>query len=181
MVFSDYGTGYGILIYAVGIVAIAFSVAAFQLKHRVSIILCTFCGQSCWVLHFLLQADFTSAVSCGLSAVMLAVFSRQNKWKWATGPAMIALFITLISGFSLLTFKTWKDAFPLMAGVFVVIANSRKSEKRLRQFSLLWCLSWMMNSITKGYPVAFVRDFSCAASTVVGLIRCRKKEEKSER
>ena len=72
--------GYEILVYAVGIIAIIFSVIAFQFKYKITIILCSFLGQSCWVIYFLLQSDFTSAISCALSAVMLAVFSRQNKY-----------------------------------------------------------------------------------------------------
>lgn len=167
-----------ILIYAVGIIAILFSVIAFQFKHKVTIIFCSFCGQTCWVIYFLLQSDFTSAISCGLSAIMLAIFSRQDKWKWATSPAMVWLFIILITGFSILTFKVWIDIFPLLAGIFVVIANSRKTEKRLRQFSMLWCLSWLINSTLKMYLVAFISDFFTLISTIVSLIRCREKKGK---
>ena len=172
------GLVYNIAIYAIGIIAIMFSVIAFQFKNKITIILCSFCGQSCWVVYFLLQSDFVSAISCALSAIMLAVFSRQNKWKWATSPAMIATFMVAITCFSLLTFKTWVDVFPLSAGIFVVIANSRKSEKRLRQFAIFWCLSWLLNSILKMYPVAFISDFFCTVSTIVALIRCREKKAK---
>ena len=169
--------GYYFLLYSVGIIAIVLSVIAFQFKHKVTIIFCSFLGQTCWVIYFLLQSDLTSAISCALSAVMLALFSRQNKWKWATHPAIIASFIVLITGFSLLTFKGWTDIFPLLAGIFVVIANSRKNEKQLRQFSFLWSLSWLMNSILKVYTVAFVNDLFCTISTVVALVRCREKRE----
>ena len=145
------------------------------------IILGNFFGQTCWVIYFLLQGDVTSAIACALSAVMLAVFARQSKWKWATHPAIIALFIVLISGFSLLTFKVWSDIFPLLAGIFVVIANSRKNEKQLRQFSLLWSVSWLLNSILKMYPVAFINDLFCTVSTVVALARCREKKKDESR
>jgi predicted LPLAT superfamily acyltransferase len=95
-------------------------------------------------------------------------------------PLTIALFIVLISGFSLLTFEVWSDIFPLLAGVFAVIANSRSSEKRLRQFSLFWCLFWLLNSIFKMYPVAFANDLLCTVSTVVALIRYREKKIRCE-
>ena len=172
------GLIYNVVIYMVGIVAIIFSVIAFQFKNKITIILCSFLGQSCWVVYFLLQSDFVSAISCALSAIMLAVFSRQNKWKWATSPTTIAIFMVAITCFSLLTFKTWVDVFPLLAGIFVVIANSRKSEKRLRQFAVFWCLSWLFNSILKMYPVALVNDLFCTISTIVALIRCREKKNK---
>lgn len=170
------GVWYPILVYGVGIIAIIFSVIAVQFKHKVTIILCSFLGQICWVVYFLLQIDFMSAISCGLSAIILAVFSKQDKWKWATSPACILFFILLVLGFSLFTFKEWTDVFPLLAGVLVVIANSRKTEKRLRQFSLFWSLSWLMNSIFKFYPVAFVNDLFCTISIVVALVRCREKK-----
>ena len=174
---ASLGIFYYILVYAVGIVAMALSVVAFQFKHRVTIIICNFLGQVSWVVYFLLQGDITSAVACALSAAMLAVFSKKDKWKWATSRVTIAVFIVLLSGFSLLSFKVWSDIFPLLAGVFAVIANSRATEKRLRQFSVLWCLSWLLNSAFKAYPVAFANDAMCTVSTIVSLVRYREKDK----
>ncbi len=170
------GMAYYVLVYGVGLLAMIFSVFAFQFKKRVTIILGNFLGQSCWVIHFLLQGDLTSAIACGLSAIMLAVFSRKDKWAWATSPYSIAFFIVLLSGFSLLSFRVWSDIFPLLAGVFAVIANSRATERRLRQFSVFWCLSWLLNSVCKMYPVALANDLFCTISTIVALVRYRNQE-----
>ena len=172
------GKGYWILVYAVGVLAMVLSIIAFQFKHRVTILLSNFLGQVSWVVYFLLQGDVTSAIASGLSAVMMAVFAKKDKWKWAVSPFTVVLFTVLICGFSLLSFETWSDIFPLLAGVFAVIANSRSSEKRLRQFSLFWCLFWLLNSAFKMYPVAFANDFLCTVSTIVALIRYREKKEK---
>lgn len=169
------GFSYYILVYAIGILAMIFSVVAFQFKQRVTIILSTFFGQVSWVLHFLLQGDLASAIVCGLSAIMLAIFAKKDKWKWSTSRITIALFILINSVFSLWSFKVWSDVFPLLAGIFVVIANSRSSEKRLRQFSLVWCVAWLLNSTFKFYPVAFANDFLCTASTIIALVRYRNK------
>lgn len=170
------GIIYYILVYGVGILAMIFSVIAFQFKYRITIILTNFLGQTCWVVYFLLQGDLMSAIICGLSAVMLALFSKKDKWTWTTSPISIALFIALFSAISLFSFHVWSDIFPLLAGIFTVIANSRTKERRLRQFSVLWCLSWLLNSAFKMYPVAFVNDLLCTVSTVVSLIRYKNKE-----
>ena len=171
------GFGYYVLVYGVGVVAMVLSVMAFQLKRRVSIILSNFCAQLCWVTYFVLQGDLTSATACALSAVMLAVFSRSEKWKWALHPVTVAFFLVLLCGFSLLSFTGWKDIFPVLAGALAVIANSRKNENHLRIFSFFWCICWMCNSISKVYPVALANDTMCAVSTLVGLIRYRKKTQ----
>ena len=175
------GIGYYILVYGIGIFAMILSVIAFQFRHRVTIILCTCFGQTSWVLYFFLQGDLMSAIACALSAVMLAVFSQKDKWKWATSIPSIVIFIVVLSGFSLLTFESWIDLFPLSAGIFAVIANSRTSEKRLRQFSFVWSLSWLMNSIFRLYPVAFFNDLFCTVSTVISLIRYREKPKSEEK
>lgn len=171
------GVGYSVLVWGIGILAMSLSIMAVQFRHRVTIILGNFFGQVCWVLYFLLQGDLLSAIACGLSAVMMAIFSRKGKWKWAAGPISIAVFIALFAGFSLLTFAVWSDIFPLMAGIFAVIANSRTEERRLRQFSLLWCMSWLCNSAFKLYPVAFVNDLFCTISTLVALYRYRNQKK----
>lgn len=170
------GIFYYILVYGIGIIAMALSTLSFQFKRRVTIILGNFFGQSCWVIYFVLQGDLTSAIACALSAVMLAVFAKKDKWSWATHPIMVIMFIALLSGFSLLSFKVWSDIFPLLAGAFAVIANSRATEKRLRQFAVFWCLFWLLNSTFKMYPVAFANDFLCTASTIIALIRYRDKK-----
>ena len=169
------GESYWIIVYGVGLIAMALSVIAFQFKRRVTIILSNFLGQTSWVVYFLLQGDLTSAIACALSAAMLAVFAKKDRWKWAVSPLTVGFFLVLISGFSLMSFEGWSDIFPLLAGAFAVIANSRSTEKSLRQFSLFWCLFWLLNSAFKMYPVAFVNDFLCTVSTVVALIRYREK------
>ena len=175
------GFFYYILVYAIGIIAMAFSVFAFQFKKRLTIILSTLIGQVSWVLHFLLQGDLASAIVCGISAIMLAVFTKKDQWKWATSKITVAIFIVVTLVFSLLSFKVYSDVFPLLAGIFVVIANSRSSEKRLRQFSLVWCLSWLFNSTFKMYPVAFANDLLCTISTIVALVRYRDKGNKTDK
>ena len=167
--------GHTIMVYAVGIIAMVVSVIAFQFKHRVTIVLCNFLGQACWVLYFLLQTDFTSAVAGALSAAMIAVFAMKDKWKWATSNICVVAFSVIITVFSIATLASWIDIFPLLAGVFAIIANSRTEEKRIRQFALLWCGFWLINSILKVYTVAILNDLFMTASTAIALYRYREK------
>ena len=170
------GVGYHILVYGVGVLAMVLSVIAYQFRRRIAIIFSNFLGQACWTAYFLLQGDVTSAIVCFLCVVMLALFAKREQWRWTTSLWSIAFFIALFTVISVLTFAVWSDVFPLLAGVFAVIANSRATEKRLRQFSVLWCLFWLLNSIFKLYPVALCNDLFCTVSTVVSLIRYRKVE-----
>ena len=73
------GTGYYIIVYAIGFFAMALSVISFQFKKRVSIILCNCFGQTSWIIYFLLQGDLVSAIACGLSAIMLWFFSKKEQ------------------------------------------------------------------------------------------------------
>ena len=75
------GGWYYVPVYGMGILAMVLSVIAYQFKYRVTILLCNFFGQACWVAYFLLQGDGMSAVTCAISAVMLAIFAQKNKWK----------------------------------------------------------------------------------------------------
>lgn len=176
---ASLGIGYYIIVYAIGVLAMALSIIAYQFKHRVSIILSTLLGQICWVTHFLLQGDLSSAIICALTAVMLAVFVKREQWNWVKSPFCIISFIVLISGFSVLSFAVWSDIFPPLAGVFGVIANSRSNEKSLRRFSVLFCFFWLMNSTFKLYPIAFINDLFCLISAVVSLIRYRDPQKVS--
>ena len=169
------GFYYHVLVYGVGILSMILSTVAFQFKKRVAIVLCSALGQSSWVVYFLLQADLVSAIACGISAVILAIFTKRAEWKWVKSRCFILFCIVLVSGFSILTFAIWSDIFALLAGVFAVIANSRPNEKKVRQFSLLWCGFWLLNSTFKTYPVAFINDLFCTVSTAIALFRYREK------
>ena len=171
------GNWYMVLVYGIGVLAMSFSVSSVQFKRRVAILTCSLFGQFCWIAYFLVQGDLTSAVACVLTAIMLAVFARKDKWPWATSLPTVIFFAVVMVGFSILSFATWKDIFPLIAGVFAVIANSRSSEKRLRQFALGWYIFWVMNGIVKFYPVALINDIMCTVSAIIALIRYRNKEK----
>ena len=171
------GIFYYILVYAIGIVSMALSVCAFQFRYRITIVICNFLGQASWVVYFLLQGDLTSAIACALCAVMISVFTKRDKWRFVKSPFCTIFFIILICGFSAFSFATWADVFPILAGVFAVIANSRAHEKELRIFSIFWCGFWLLNSAFKMYPVALVNDLFCTVSTIVALIRYRKTKK----
>ena len=169
-----------VLIYAVGILAMVLSVIAYQFKYRVTIIVVNFSGQACWVIYFLLQSDFTSAVSCALTVIVMAIYSMKGKWTWVSSRICFATFMVAMISFSLVTFAGWKDIFPLLAGVFAVIANSRSDEHSLRFFSAIWCALWLMNSILKVYPVAFVNDVLCTSSSIISIFRYRETKPSTE-
>ena len=170
-----------VLIYAVGILAMVLSVIAYQFKYRVTIIVVNFSGQACWVIYFLLQSDFTSAVSCALTVIVMAIYSMKGKWTWVSSRICFATFMVAMISFSLVTFAGWKDIFPLLEGVFAVIANSRSDERSLRFYSAIWCALWLMNSILKVYPVAFVNDVLCTSSSVISIFRYRETKPNTEK
>ena len=174
---SGLGFFYYILVYGVGLLAMVLSTSAYQFRRRQMILLFILGGQICWVLYFLLQGDLTSAFASGLTALMLAVFTRRGKWPWATSPVTVVLFCCVIAAFSILSFRVWSDVFPLLAGVFTILSASRETEKNLRILALFYCVLWMCNSIFKAYPVALANDLFCTVSTIVALVRYRKKEE----
>ena len=169
-----------VLIYAVGILAMVLSVIAYQFKYRVTIIVVNFSGQACWVIYFLLQSDFTSAVSCALTVIVMAIYSMKGKWTWVSSKICFVTFMVAMISFSLVTFAGWKDIFPLLAGVFAVIANSRSDERSLRFYSAIWCALWLMNSILKVYPVAFVNDVLCTSSSIISIFRYSETKPSTE-
>ena len=109
---------------------------------------------------------------------MIAAFTMRDKWKWVTSNACVIAFSSIITVFSIATFATLIDIFPPLAGNFAIIANSRTDQKRIRQFSLLWCGFWLVNSILKIYMVAIINDLFMTISAAVALYRYRDKLEK---
>lgn len=174
------GFFYDILVWGVGILAMAFSVSAYQLRHRVAILLFMIFSRFAWIAYFFLQGNLTSVIANILTALILAVFAKQDKWKWATAPVTVFAAVLLMSVSSLLSFTDWTGIFPLLGGVFAVLSSSRKSEQSLRLLALADCLAWLTNSVLHLYYVAIANDLFCTVSAAVAFIRYRKKEKKNE-
>ena len=60
----------------------------------------------------------------------------------------------------------------------MTVRDSLKSavEKKLRKFALIYCICWLLNSITKLYAVALVCDVFSLVSNIVSMIRYRDKK-----
>ena len=165
------GNWYAVLFNAFGILAMLVKVCEFQLKTRNKIIIFATVASSCWFTYFVLQGDFTSAISNFVLMVQGIIFYQRGKHKWANSFAWLFVFLATQVVFGILTFKSALDLFPIFGGSLCTIAYYVMQEKRYRVVIIVATALWLLNSITKGYLLATINDASCFISAIIGLVR----------
>ena len=172
------GIFYYVLVYGVGICAMASAFISYQFERRATILLFNYVAQMLWITYFLLQADVSSAIACAITSLALITYSRKGKWKWVSSKITLAVCVLIIAGTTLTSFRVWSDILPVLGSTCAVLSYSRTKENELRALSLACYLFWFCNSLFKMYPVALISDFTSITSVVISLIRYRKKAKK---
>ena len=172
---SSLGVWYDILVNFFGVIAIILLVMSFQMKSRIKLLLVFILSQSTWIIYFVLQGDLASGIMCTIAIIMSLIFMQREKHKWANSIFWLFFFVALMLTCSILTFKDWRDLFPLLGNVLTAISFFTLNDKLLRTINIGTYLCWMGNSISKLYIVALISDTLTLISVIVSLIRLKKQ------
>lgn len=165
------GIWYLIILNAFGVIAMCCKITEYQLKNKKNSILLATCSVFCWTLYFVFQGDFLGAGMNAIGIIMMLIFSQKGKYKWADSKAWLYIFIILQVSYSVLTFKSWKDIFVLIAGPLNVIAYYTLDGKIYRRLACIVMFCWTLNSLLKFYPVALLNDSFATISAFIAIMR----------
>ena len=168
---------YQVLINAIGAVAIAIKVIETQNKKRNAIIFFAILNYLLWIIYFILNGNFTSAVVNTISCVQTIIFLQRSKYAWADSIFWLIIFISaqVVAGFF-----TWDGPFSLFsigAGILSAIAYYVLDEKIYRYFLFGLMVLWVGNGIVYFYPIALIHDVFALISISIAIVRYNFKKE----
>lgn len=171
-----------VLINAIGVIAVIALFLSYQMKSRSQIFMVYAIATLSWLVYFVLKGDFASTLMSIIGLLRTYVFNKRGKAKWADSILWLFLFLFVMVGLTALTFRDWRDIFPLLATAFSTVAFFAVKEKNIRLINLGAYLAWIGNGISKFYWVALIGDVSTFISLVIALIRFNKvdKEENTK-
>ncbi len=164
-----------IIVNGVGVVALIFLVTSYQMKDRTAIFNVYFGAAIAWIVYFLLQGNIASALMNIVGVVRTFVFKLRGKYKWVDSKWNLVAFLVVIVGLTALSFRDWRDVFPLLATAFSTFAFFAIKENSIRMIDLFAYIAWILNGVTGGYWVALACDTITFLSLIVALIRFYKK------
>lgn len=167
-----------IIVNGVGVVALIFLVASYQMKDRTSIFNVYLGAAIAWIFYFLLQGNIASALMNVVGIVRTLIFKLRGKYKWVDSKWTLVIFLVVMLGLTALSFRDWRDVFPLLATAFSTFAFFAIKEKSIRVINLGAYLAWILNGVTCGYWVALACDSITFISLIVALVRFAKAENK---
>lgn len=177
---SSLGVWNDIIVNGVGVMALILLVASYQMKNRTMMFNVYFGTAISWVFYFGLQGNIASALMNVVGIVRTFVFRLRGKHKWVDSYLTLIVFLVGMTGLTALSFRDWRDIFPLVATASQTIAFFAIKENTIRAINLFGYVAWILNGITCGYWVALACDCITFVSLVVALVRFSKMTEKSE-
>ena len=166
-----------IIVNAVGVVALIFLVASYQMKERTAIFYVYLGAAISWIFYFVLQGNIASALMNIVGIVRTIIFKLRGKYKWVDSYWTLVVFLVVMLGLTALSFRDWRDIFPLLATAFSTFAFFAIKEKSIRVINLGAYVAWILNGVTCGYWVALACDSITFISLVVALIRFSKVDK----
>lgn len=162
-----------------GIVALVLAALSYQAKTRNKILLISlFCALS-WVLYFIFQGAYISAAVCFVSFLRAVIFYLGLRYKWADHFAWLIFFCGFTIVVGVVGFTTFKDIYPVIAGVLVGASFFMKKEKYIRLISFVGLGFWVVNGIINALYFALISDIISMVSIVIAWIRFYEKKQKN--
>ena len=167
-----------VLFNVVGVISIFLQIMIFQMKARKHIILFSIASNVGWFTYFALQGDFISGLSSITGILSNVIFLFRGKYRWADSKLWLALFLCIAASIAIITFKDWRDVFPMIACLTSTTAFFMMKEQRIRLISIVTYTFFMCNSISKLYIVALIADVTALLSAIISFIRYAKLNKK---
>ncbi len=172
---GNLGIWYHILYNAIGVIAIIVQFMIYQMTNRKSILLVGIFSHIGFFSYFFLQGQFISGVGNVIGIISSIIFLMRDKYRWANSKLWIIFFLAVAATFSILTFKTWKDIFPMLGCLSSMLAFFMIKEENIIKISFFTYVFFMCNSISKLLIVALIADVTAFISVLISLLRLRKK------
>lgn len=174
---TSLGVWNDIIVNGIGVIALVFLVASYQMKSRRLMFNVYFGTAIAWTFYFGLQGNIASALMNVVGLVRTFVFRLRGKKEWVDSYWTLVVFLAVSLGLTALSFRDPRDIFPLLATAFQTIAFFAIKEKTIRLINLMGYVAWILNGVTCGYWVALICDSITFVSLIVALCRYSKKEK----
>ena len=163
--------------YVLGALAVMFMVLTYQAKTRANILKISLLAGICWVLYYFFENDLVSSVVCLISAVQLVIFILGIKHKWARHILWLFLSLSLTIVLGLMTFSTWYNILPIIAGSLVSISTYLKKESSIRALAFIGLSFWVANGIIGHFWFALLGDTMSLISIIIAYFRLDRKKK----
>lgn len=161
---------------AFGLLSTACCLIMPQLKKKRDMLYANAANNALVIVNILFLDGWGSAVMvCAVAVVqsLVAIVHFTRDMKISKGENMIFLTLYVVCG--LLGFRSGVDALPIVGAVFNMLATFQRDEQRTRWLLLVNASTFAVYYVLIG-STALLSVLCTITSTIVGLIRYRKKE-----
>jgi len=152
----------------IGFIAVAFSLAVFQVNKRNGMLLLTIVASLLYTCHFYLLGAYSGSIMNLIGAVRSYVFKRQGKNQSVLTLSIFSLF------FVVGTFITWQgpeSLLPLGGTLAGSIAFWQLKPKRIRFIALISPPLWFTYNIIVGSYAGMFIEIINFSSNMIGIYR----------
>jgi hypothetical protein len=154
---------------AVGLVALGFSVLAYQSKSKQQLLDRQMAGSFVYVLHYSLLGGWTGVAMNGIVAVRNWVFGKKGSASWADNPAWMWAFMAIAVAFLPFTWDGYISILPVIAMILGVYSRWQEHVSHIRLFTLIGCALWIPYNFVVASYTGIIVDVIVIGSVLYGM------------
>ena len=161
-----------------GLLASIALIVGIQFKKKASILLMMIASSIFFTINFVLLEAWSGAMVCAMGvAVSLTIFLIEKFGHQVSKP-IIVIFVIAETVFWAFTYQSLIDILPLVGTYFWLASMLQKDENRLRLLLIVNYVIWIIYGVITMAYTSILADVFSIISTIIALIRYRKRDNK---
>ncbi len=160
---------------AIGVVALGFSVAAYQSKNREKLLGRQMAGAFVYMAHFSLLSAWTGVAMNALVAVRNWVFSKRDTHAWAADDRWMWFFMALAAVSLYFTWQGYISLLPFLGILTGIYSRWKGDAAMIRFFTIVGCLLWIPYNVVVQSYAGIIVDLVIIGAALWGMWKHDRK------
>ncbi len=169
-----------ILAQILAVIAFILDIICMQFKKKSGILVIGIISNTMYALEYTFLGAWTGAISFVIGIIRNITYFIYEKKKYKPNIIVLIIFVFLIVGAGIYTWKDITSLLPVIALVLWTIVSWQSNTKWMRLAEAFICIMWIIYDLFVGAYAGIITEFIILCSTTIGIFRydIKKKEEK---
>ena len=160
-----------ILAQILAVIAFILDIICMQCKKKSGILVVGIISNTMYALEYAFLGAWTGAISFVIGIIRNITYFIFEKKQYKPSKIVLSIFVLLIIGAGIYTWKDITSLLPVLALVLWTIVSWQNNTKWMRFAEVFICITWIIYDIFVGAYAGIVTEFIILTSTIIGILR----------
>ena len=160
-----------ILAQILAVIAFILDIICMQFKKKSGILVIGIISNTMYALEYAFLGAWTGAISFVVGIIRNITYFVYEKKEIKPSKIVLAIFVILIIGVGIYTWKDLTSLLPVVALVLWTIVSWQNNTKWMRFAEAFICVMWIIYDLFVGAYAGIITEFIILTSTIIGILR----------